>query len=173
MRTAHEIGRTLGRTPDAGELHQALRLNAHLVESIYDALRYCIVAAAGAERCLAAAIVQDLKTYPVCLDCWFGCFHRSRSSGCRCHLDSLLRDEVIGYRASVDGQPVEVPDTTQLHDIFGLQIELEQAQHLRVTVLLDHIDTIVRSNKLMHFARERIGAQAQVIRVETILLIQL
>ena len=42
-----------------------LRLNAHLVEGIDDALRDRIVAAAGAERRLAAAIVENLKANPV------------------------------------------------------------------------------------------------------------
>src|ERR1700730_11894062 len=173
VRTTHEVGWALGGATNTGELHQALRLDAHLVKSVDDALRDGIVAATGTKRRFAAAVVENLKTDPVRFDGWLGCFDRNRGSGRRCHLDSFLRDEVIGYGPRVDRQPVEVSYTAQLHDVFRLQIQLEQTQHLRITVLLDHIDPSVLNNKLMHFARERISAQPQVIRVETIFLNQL
>ena len=56
VRAAHEVGRALGRAADAAHLHHPLRLDAHLEHGVDDALGDGVVAAAGAERGLAAAI---------------------------------------------------------------------------------------------------------------------
>ena len=61
VRARHEVGGALGGAADAGELHDALGLDAHLVEGVDDALGDGVVAAAGAEGGLAAAIVEDLE----------------------------------------------------------------------------------------------------------------
>ncbi len=70
VRAAHEVGRALGGAADAGELHHALGLDAHLVEGVDDALGDGVVAAAGAERGLAAAVVEDRQADAVGLDGW-------------------------------------------------------------------------------------------------------
>ena len=61
VRAAHEVGRALRRAADAAHLHHALRLDAHLEHGVDDALGDGVVAAAGAERRLAAAILKDRK----------------------------------------------------------------------------------------------------------------
>ena len=59
VRAAQEVGRALARAADARQLDDALGLDAHLVEGVDDALGDGVVAAAGAERGLAAAVVDD------------------------------------------------------------------------------------------------------------------
>ena len=61
VRAAQEVGRALGRAADAGELDHALGLNAHLVHGVDDALGNGVVAAAGAERRLAALYSITVK----------------------------------------------------------------------------------------------------------------
>ena len=61
VRAAHEVGRALGRAADAAHLHHALGLHAHLEHGVDDALGDGVVAAAGAERRLAAAVFDDRK----------------------------------------------------------------------------------------------------------------
>ena len=51
-------------------------------------------------------------------------------------------------------------DAAQAGDQFRLQVELEQAEHLRVAVLFDDVDALVLLDEFVHFAGERIGAQA-------------
>ena len=51
-------------------------------------------------------------------------------------------------------------DAAQARGQLGLEIELEQREHLRVAVLLDEINTVVLFDELVHLARERVGAEA-------------
>ncbi len=71
------------------------------------------------------------------------------------------------------GRPLKWRMLRSFDDFFRRQIELEQAQHLRVAVLLDDVDALVRGDEVVHFAGERIGAQAQVICVEVVFLLEL
>ena len=50
-------------------------------------------------------------------------------------------------------------------DLLGGQIELEQAGSLRVAVLLDHVDALVRGDEVVNLVREGIGPDAHVIHV--------
>ena len=61
VRAAQEVGRAFGRAADAAHLHHPLRLDAHLIERVDDALADGVMAAAGAERALAAAVFEDGK----------------------------------------------------------------------------------------------------------------
>ena len=70
VRAAHEVGRALGRAADAAHLHHALRLHAHLEHGVDDALGDGVVAAAGAERRLAAAVVNDRKADVIHFRAW-------------------------------------------------------------------------------------------------------
>ena len=108
VRAAHEIGRALRRAADARHLDDALRRDAHLVEGVDDALGDGVVAAAGAQRGLAAAIVEHGQADAVGLGLveW-----RGR------HLLALLGNDVVGDGARIDGQPVVVAHAAQLRDL--------------------------------------------------------
>src|SRR5271155_6220111 len=64
-------------------------------------------------------------------------------------------------------------DTAQPCSQFWFQIKLEQAEHLRIAVLLAHVNPVVLLNEFMHLARERIGPQPQVVGFNRILGAQL
>ena len=64
-------------------------------------------------------------------------------------------------------------DAAQLGYFAGGQIELEQAQHLRIAILFDDVDALVRGDKVAHLAAEGIGAEAQVIRLDAVFLLEL
>ena len=53
------------------------------------------------------------------------------------------------------------------------QIELEQAEHLGVAVLLDHVNPVVLLHEVVHFAGKRIGPQAQIVGFDVVFLAQL
>ena len=90
----------LRRAADARHLHHALGLDAHLVKGVDDALGNCVVAAAGAERGLASAIVQDSESDAVGL-LWLG-----RRRGCSRHyLPSWEMISSVMERASM-GSPL-------------------------------------------------------------------
>src|SRR5580704_3917879 len=59
-------------------------------------------------------------------------------------------------------------DAAQVSDQFRLEIEFQQAQHLRVAVLLDDINMFVLLDEFMHFARKRISPQPQVVGLEAV-----
>ena len=61
VRTVHEIGGTLGGAADAAQLGDALGLHAHVVHGFDDALGDGVMAAAGAQRGLAALVVDDAQ----------------------------------------------------------------------------------------------------------------
>ena len=54
-----------------------------------------------------------------------------------------------------------------------LDVQLEQAEHLRVAVLLDHVHAVVLLHEIVHFARERIGPQPQIVGLDVVFVAQL
>ncbi len=62
VRRAQKVRRALARTADPGQLDDVPRIDTHLVERLDDALGDGVVAAAGAERRLAAAIGLQVET---------------------------------------------------------------------------------------------------------------
>ena len=52
----------------------------------------------------------------------------------------------------------------------GFNVQLKQARHLPVAILLDHINAFMLLNKFMHFARERIRAHPQIIRLQFVFI---
>src|SRR6266576_2852632 len=56
VRSAEEVRRALARAADARQLDDLPRIDAHLVEGVDDALGNRVMAAAGAERRLAALV---------------------------------------------------------------------------------------------------------------------
>ena len=149
----------LGGAADAAHLHHALGLDAHLIEGFGDALRDGVVPATRAERGLAAAIVQDLESDAIGLD-WLGCNWCGRHDYLQAPSCSAIA-EVIG--AGVDGQPVEVQDRTQLRHHGRIEIDLQKIEHLRVAVLLHHVNPVMAGHKVVHLLRKGIGANAQIV----------
>src|SRR4029077_16128405 len=68
---------------------------------------------------------------------------------------ALHADEFVGYRACVQRQPVNVRDTAQARHQFRFYVQLDQAEHLGIAVLLDHINPVVLFDEFMNLARER------------------
>src|ERR1035437_5593911 len=88
-------------------------------------------------------------------------------------LEALLGCEFIGNEAGVHRQSVVVENAAQLGYLVGGKIELEQAGQLRVAVLFDHVDALVGVHKVVNLVREGIGADAHVVRVPPVLLLDL
>ena len=61
-------------------------------------------------------------------------------------------------------------DAAEAADQLGLEIEFEQAKHLRVAVLLDDIDVLVLLDELVNLASERISAQPQVVDFDAVFI---
>src|SRR5215472_19258507 len=72
---------------------------------------------------------------------------------------ALHRHDFVGDRAGVERQPVNVSDTAQPRCEFGAYVELQQAQHLRIAILFDHVEAVMLLNELVNLARERIRLQ--------------
>src|ERR1039458_9811877 len=89
------------------------------------------------------------------------------------HLFALLSDDVVGDGARIDRQSVVVANAAQLADLFNRDVQLQQLQHLRVAVLVDHVNPLVRSHKAVRLAGERISAQAQVVGLHSVFVLQL
>ena len=102
MRPVHEIGRALRRAADPAELRHALRFYSHFVHRIDDAFRNRVMSAAGAQRGLAAAIIDDLQSDAIRL--------RSRSrvgvlvGVVPIYLPSIIMSSSVTDRASI-GKP--------------------------------------------------------------------
>ena len=75
---AHEICRALRGAADAAGLDHALGLHAHFVHGVDDALGNRIVAAAGAKRGLATAVVENGQANAIDFGCGCGCAGRGR-----------------------------------------------------------------------------------------------
>src|ERR1700686_1399278 len=64
-------------------------------------------------------------------------------------------------------------DAAQARDEFRFQVELEQAEHLRVAVLLNHINALVLLDEFVDFASERISTQTKIVGFDTVLVAKL
>ena len=115
VRAAHEVGRALRRAADAAHLHHALGLHAHLIHGVDNALGDCVVAAAGAKRRLAAAILNNRKADVI----HFGSRAPVGLGVAVAILQALLRRKLFGDGAGVDRQPVVVQNAAQLHHLVG------------------------------------------------------
>src|ERR1035438_5504236 len=62
--------------------------------------------------------------------------------------------DFVGYGARVNRQSVDVADRAQSRGELRLDIELEQAGHLPIAVLLDYINTIVPGYEVVHLDRK-------------------
>ena len=99
VRAAHEVRRTLGRAADAAGLDHALGRHAHFVHGVDDALGNCVVAAAGAQRGLAAAIVEDGQA-----QCGWSSVRACWSVVVAIYLPSMVMSSSVTDRAS-SGRP--------------------------------------------------------------------
>src|ERR1700685_4678670 len=88
-------------------------------------------------------------------------------------LFALHAAEFVGDGARIERQSVEVRQTAQARGKLRFQIEFEQTEHLCVAVLFDYINAVVLLNEIVHLARERIRAKAQVIGFDVIFVAQL
>jgi hypothetical protein len=61
-------------------------------------------------------------------------------------------------------------DRSQARSQLRLDIEFEQASHLPVAILLDHIDSIVPLNEFVHLAGKGIRPQAEIISLQPVFL---
>ena len=68
---------------------------------------------------------------------------------------------------------MNMSDAMQPGDKRWLHVELQQAEHLRVAVLLDEINSVMLLHEIMHLARKWVCAQPQVIGLDIVLLAQL
>src|ERR1700733_11777265 len=91
----------------------------------------------------------------------------------RSPLEALLGYKFFRDAACVDRQPVVEEDAAQLDDLVCRQIELQQARQLSVAILFHHIDALVRGDKIMDLMSKWIGADAKVIRIELVFLLDL
>ena len=146
-----------------------LRIDAHLVERVDDALGDRVVAAAGAQRRLAALV--DLRFEPDsvhfewCPAIVYSPPCHARADDRRCgrflrHFEPFLRQHVVGDAAGVDRQAVVVQHAAQLRLPLRRQLELHQLQQLRVAVLLDDVDALVRVDERAQLVVERIARAA-------------
>src|ERR1035437_3347227 len=119
--------------------------------------------AAGAQRALAAAIIENGKADVVD----FG------AGGSGCHLEALLMRKLLGDGFGVHRHSVVVENAAQLDHLIGGKIELKQAGQLRVTVLLDDINALVRGHKVVNCLGKGKGPDAQIIRVFRVALLDL
>ena len=53
------------------------------------------------------------------------------------------------------------------------QVEFEQAEHLPIAVLLDHVHPLVSGHKGVHFGRKGEGPQTHIVGFEPIFLLEL
>src|SRR5882762_723641 len=74
-------------------------------------------------------------------------------------LFALHSHKFIGDRARVERQAVNMGDAAHTRDEHWIKVQFKQAEHLRVTVLLDEIDAVVLLHKVVDFPRERIRLQ--------------
>ena len=122
VRVAEEVGRALARAADARQLDHVPRMDAHLEERVDDALGDGVVAAAGAQRRLAAAIRLHLEPDAVLLlagvrrgRCGFhGCYSAdcvwtvagaAATTGAGAFFPSCTRMSSVSDRASI-GRPL-------------------------------------------------------------------
>ena len=159
VRPAEEIRRALARAADARQLDDLLGIDAHLVKRIDDALGDRVVAAAGAERRLAALVDLRLQTDAIHFD--WGRHGYSppvieEDADARFplrDLEAFLRQDVVAHAPRVDRQPVVVQHAAQLGAALRRQLELQQHRQLGIAVLLDDVDALVRVDELQRCRR--------------------
>src|SRR5208337_4176174 len=81
--------------------------------------------------------------------------------------------ELVSYGPRVDRQSVDMANRPQTRRQFRLDVELQQAGHLPVAVLLHDISAVVPLNKIVHLAREWICQHPKIIRFQFVLARQL
>ena len=166
VRQPQEVGGRLRRAADARELRDLPGLDAQFVEALDDALGDGVVAAARAQRGLAALVIQDLQpdavdllgrrrvTVVLIIALLADRFRRSRcarraagrrSSGC-C---AAWRDRPASNSRRIS------------------------ASNCAVAVLVDHVDAVVPADELHQFVGERIRPQPQVAGFDVVLALQL
>ena len=64
-------------------------------------------------------------------------------------------------------------DAAQARDQCWVDIQLDQAEHLRVAVLLHHVDAIMFLDEVVDFAGEWICLKPQVVGLDVVLVTQL
>jgi hypothetical protein len=84
-------------------------------------------------------------------------------------LQSFLHEHIVGDRPRVDRQAVVVEHAPAAAREIGRQVHLDEGQHLRVAVLLDHVDALVTGDELRQLRREGVGLQAQVRGLQALL----
>src|SRR3990172_9493625 len=90
----------------------------------------------------------------------------------------LLREDLLGHEAGVDGKPAVVEDAPELFYLareLGPRRELEthELEHLPVAVLLDEVDALVASDEGREVRVERKRPEAKVARLQVGLLTEL
>ena len=145
-------------------------LHAHLVHRLDDALGDGVVAAAGAQRGLAAFVVHDGEADAVGFRSGCGCSGLDGSGG---HLLAFHAGQFVGDGPRVERQSGDVGDAAQARGQLGLEVELEQGEHLRVAVLLDEVNAVVLLDELVHFAGEGICPEPQVVGLDGVFVAQL
>ncbi len=69
-------------------------------------------------------------------------------------LNLLLEDQLVGHGSRIERQAVEMADASQFGNLVCRQVQLEQAEHLPIPVLLDHVDLLVSGHKGQHFGEK-------------------
>src|SRR5207302_3604896 len=120
VRAAEEVGGRFRRTADAGELGHLLRLHVHFVKGADDLIADGVVAAAGAERRLAALVVERFEAEAVFLrrGRFVGKFENAFSHGL------ILRDR-LRYRFGAEAD---------FHDARAVVFHLQQRVRDRARV---------------------------------------
>src|ERR1035438_2395610 len=93
-------------------------------------------------------------------------------------LEALLKNKFLprkfcGDKFGVHGQSVVVENAAQLGYLGGGKIELEQAGQLRVAVLLDDKNALMRGHKVVNLLGKRPRPDAQIIHVLGVTLLDL
>src|ERR1035437_148162 len=86
---------------------------------------------------------------------------------------ALHHHEFVSHGIRVDGQSVDMANRAQTRRQFRFDVELEQASHLPVAVLLHHIHALVPLNEVVNLARKRIRPHPKIIRFQLVLFKQL
>ncbi len=140
VREPQEIGRRLRGAANTRELRDRIRIDAQVVEGFHDALRDGVVAATGAQRSLAAPILQNLQ--PDVIDLL------GRRVHCRAHLFALLTDDLVGHSARIEWQTAVISQAAQFGDDFRIEVQAHQTEQLRVAVLVHYIYPVVPGDEI-------------------------
>ena len=123
-----------------------------------------VVAAAGAQRGLAAFVVQNLQPDAVDL------LRRRRRRWCSY---SLLAHDLVSHGARIQRQSAVIADAAQLGDIVRIELQAHQGQQLRVAVLVDDVDALVPADEIDQLVGERICLQPKIAGRDAVFALQL